>query len=107
MVAQWEDRFYKTLRGHTYIGDANFAEIADAFGIKSESIKKPEEVGPALNRMLKHKGPYVLDVKYPYNDKSRGHVMPMIPANHTYLDTFLDEEHTLRAYWKKKGLLKE
>ena len=107
MVAQWEDRFYKSLRGHTYLGDANFAEIADAFGIKSESIKKPEEVGPALNRMLKHKGPYVLDVKYPYNDKSRGHVMPMIPANHTYLDTFLDEEHTLRAYWKKKGLLKE
>ena len=32
--------------------------------------------------------------------------MPMIPANHTYLDTFLDEEHTLRAYWKKKDLLK-
>ena len=105
MVAQWEDRFYKSLRGHTFLGDANFAEIAHAFGIKSESISKPEEVIPALKRMLKHKGPYVLDVKYPYNDKSMGHVMPMIPSNHTYLDTFLDEEQTLREYWKKKGLL--
>jgi len=105
MVAQWEDRFYKSLRGHTFLGDANFAEIAHAFGIKSASISRPEEVVPALQAMLKHKGPYVLDVKYPYNDKSMGHVMPMIPANHTYLDTFIDEEHTLRAYWEKKGIL--
>ena len=107
MVAQWEDRFYKSLRGHTYLGDANFAELAHAFGIQSDCITKPSEVVPALKRMLKHKGPYVLDVKYPYNDKSMGHVMPMIPSNHTYLDTFLDEEHTLREYWRKKGILKE
>ena len=57
--------------------------------------------------MLKHKGPYVLDVKYPYNDKSHGHVMPMIPTNHTYLDTCLDASTSLRDYWKKKGLLEE
>ena len=44
MVAQWEDRFYKSLRGHTFLGDANFAEIAHAFGVKSECISKPEEV---------------------------------------------------------------
>ena len=107
MVAQWEDRFYKSLRGHTFLGDANFAEIAHAFGVKAESISKPEEVVPALKRMLKHKGPYVLDVKYPYNDKSMGHVMPMIPSNHSYLDTFLDEKHTLKEYWQKKGILPE
>ena len=103
MVAQWEDRFYKSLRGHTFIGDANFAEVAHAFGIKSESISDPKKVLPALKRMLKHKGPYVLDVKYPYNDKSQGHVMPMIPANHTYLDTCLDASTTLRDYWNKKN----
>ena len=107
MVAQWEDRFYKSIRGHTFLGDANFAEIAHAFGIKSETIRLPEEIIPALKRMLKHKGPYVLDVKYPYNDKSRGHVMPMIPSGHTYLDTLLDEEHTLREYWRKQGLLND
>ena len=101
MVAQWEDRFYKSMRGHTFIGDANFAEIAHAFGVKSESINDPKDVIPALKRMLKHNGPYVLDVKYPYNDKSHGHVMPMIPGNHAYLDTCLDESTTLRDYWKE------
>ena len=105
MVAQWEDRFYKSIRAHTFIGDANFAEVAHAFGIKSESISKPEEVKPALKRMLKHKGPYVLDVKYPYDYKSRGHVMPMIPSGHTYLDTLLDEKRSLREYWKELGTL--
>lgn len=105
MVAQWEDRFYKSLRGHTYIGDANFAEIAHAFGVKSECIREPKDVVPALKRMLKHKGPYVLDVKYPYNDKSHGHVMPMIPSGHTYLDTLLDAKHSLRQYWQKKGVI--
>ncbi len=105
MVAQWEDRFYKSLRGHTFIGDANFAEIAHAFGIKSDCITKPEELVPALKKMLKHNGPYVLDVKYPYHDQSRGHVMPMIPGGHTYLDTLLDEKHSLREYWQKKGVL--
>ncbi len=104
MVAQWEDRFYKSIRGHTYLGDANFAEIAHAFGVKSATISKPEEVVPALKKMLKHKGPYVLDVKYPYNDKSRGHVMPMIPSGHSYLDTLVDETHNLREYWKEKGI---
>ena len=107
MVAQWEDRFYKSLRGHTFIGDANFSAIANAFGIKSECISDPKDVIPALKRMLKHNGPYVLDVKYPYNDKSHGHVMPMIPGNHTYLDTCLDASTSLRDYWKKKGLLEE
>ena len=104
MVAQWEDRFYKSLRGHTFIGDANFAEIADAFGIKGETISQPKEVAPALKRMMKHKGPYVLDVKYPYNDKSHGHVIPMIPGNHSYLDTIIDAKYNLREYWQKKGI---
>ncbi|MFQ5481541.1 MAG: biosynthetic-type acetolactate synthase large subunit [Nitrospinaceae bacterium] len=104
MVAQWEDRFYDSIRGHTHIGDANFAEIADAFGVAGETIRKPEEVEPALKRMLKHKGPYVLDVKYPYNDQSHGHVIPMIPGGSTYLDTILTAGMNLRDYWKEKGI---
>ncbi|HBF12762.1 MAG TPA: biosynthetic-type acetolactate synthase large subunit [Deltaproteobacteria bacterium] len=107
MVAQWEDRFYESVRGHTYLGRADFAEIADAFGIASDTITKPDEVVPALKKMLSSKGPYVLDVKYPYDDKSHGHVIPMIPGGRTYLDSILREGITLKDYWKKKGVLVE
>lgn len=105
MVAQWEDRFYESVRGHTYLGDANFAEIADAFGIAGATISKPEEVEPALKKMLANKGPFVLDVKYPYNDATHGHVIPMIPSGRTYLDSVMTNGQVLRDYWKKKGIL--
>lgn len=107
MVAQWEDRFYESVRGHTRLGEANFAEIADAFGIEGATITKPSEVEPALKAMLASKGPYILDVKYPYDDKSHGHVIPMIPGGGTYLDSILPGGISLKDYWKKKGILTE
>ncbi len=105
MVAQWEDRFYESVRGHTFLGESNFADIAKAFGLPGATIRKPSEVEPALKEMLAAKGPYVLDVKYPYDDLAHGHVIPMIPGGKTYLDTILWEGMTLREYWKKKGIL--
>lgn len=105
MVAQWEDRFYESVRGHTFLGEANFAEIAKAFGLAGDTIRKPSEVEPALKKMLAHKGPYVLDVKYPYDDKSHGHVIPMIPGGKTYLDSIINTGTNLRDYWKEKGIL--
>lgn len=100
MVAQWEDRFYESVRGHTYIGEAHFADIAKGFGIEGETITKPEEVIPALKRMFEHKSPYVLDVKYPYNDATHGHVVPMIPSGKSYMDTILTDGNILRNVWK-------
>lgn len=105
MVAQWEDRFYESVRGHTYLGEANFAEIAHAFGLGGATISKPGEIEPALKEMLAAKGAYILDVKYPYDDRSHGHVIPMIPGNHSYLDTILPGGTTLREYWQKRGIL--
>jgi acetolactate synthase-1/2/3 large subunit len=107
MVAQWEDRFYESVRGHTYLGEANFAEIANAFGINGATISKPDQVKTAIKDMLATPGPYVLDVKYPYDDRSHGHVIPMIPGNRTYLDTILPGGQTLKDYWTKKGVLTE
>ncbi len=104
MVAQWEDRFYESVRGHTFLGVTNFADIAKAFGLDGATISKPSEVEPALKAMLASKGAYVLDVKYPYDDKSHGHVIPMIPGGRTYLDTILWEGVSLRDYWIKKGV---
>lgn len=105
MVAQWEDKFYESVRGHTYLGEADFAEIAKAFGIKGATITKPEEVEPALKEMLACKEAYVLDVKYPYDDQAHGHVIPMIPGGRTYLDSILLSGQSLRDYWKAKGIL--
>ena len=103
MVAQWEDRFYESVRGHTFIGKTNFADIAKAFGLAGATITKPSEVEDGIKEMLKSKGAYVLDVKYPYDESAKGHVIPMIPGGKTYLDSIIHQGVSLRDYWKNKG----
>lgn len=101
MVVQWEDRFYKSNRAHTYLGSIDdpeavgagegslpavtypdFVGLAASFGAKGRQIRNKEDVIPALKEMLEWDGPYVLDVLVPYQE----HVLPMIPAGGTVRD---------------------
>jgi acetolactate synthase-1/2/3 large subunit len=54
--------------------------------VPAERITKPEEVRPALQRLLASKTAYVLDVMVPYTE----HVLPMIPAGGTVKDIILE-----------------
>ena len=90
MVVQWEDRFYKGNRGHTYLGDPenaqqiypDFVKIAQGFNVPAERVMYKRDLRAALKRMLDSNEPYVLDVIVPYTE----HVLPFIPANHTVAD---------------------
>jgi len=99
MVVQWEDRFYNSLRGNTILGDANniggpanlgalypdFVKIAEGFGVKGRRVTRKSELRAALQEMLDHDGPYVLDVIVPYTE----HVLPMIPAGRSVKEMLL------------------
>src|ERR1700730_9277361 len=89
MVVQWEDRFYESNRGHTYLGAGfehepypDFAAITKGFKCQGRSIARKEDLDDALTEMLDSKGPYVLDVLVPYQE----HVLPMIPGGMTVKD---------------------
>jgi len=98
MVVQWEDRFYKSNRGHTYLGDPqnphkvypDFVTIAKGFNVPAERAFKKSELRAALQRMLDSKEPYVLDVIVPYTE----HVLPMIPSGKTVRDIIIDSNDT-------------
>ena len=91
MVAQWEDRFYASSRGDTFIGHPkdrtkiypDFVAIASGYSIPGERISDPADIDAALKRMLAAKTSYVLDVVTPYQE----HVMPMIPAGKSFENT--------------------
>jgi acetolactate synthase-1/2/3 large subunit len=99
MVVQWEDRFYGSVRGNTILGDESnvgspdnpealypdFVKIAEGFGVKGRRVIKKSELKAAIQEMLDHDGPYVLDVVVPYTE----HVLPMIPAGRTVKDMLL------------------
>jgi acetolactate synthase-1/2/3 large subunit len=101
MVVQWEDRFHAGNRAHTYLGPIDqpeatgqgegelpeslypdFVAIARGFGVAGRHVRKKDEVEAALEEMIAHPGPYVLDVLVPYQE----HVLPMIPSGGTVRD---------------------
>jgi acetolactate synthase-1/2/3 large subunit len=101
MVVQWEDRFFKGNRAHTYLGPVDhpeargagdgispgsrypdFVAIARGFGWASETISAKRDLEPALRRLIDAPGPALLDVQVPYQE----HVLPMIPSGLTVRD---------------------
>ncbi|KHN08539.1 Acetolactate synthase 3, chloroplastic [Glycine soja] len=94
MVVQWEDRFYKSNRAHTYLGDPsnenaiypNMLKFADACGIPAARVTKKEDLRAAIQKMLETPGPYLLDVIVPHQE----HVLPMIPSNGTFQDVITE-----------------
>ena len=99
MVVQWEDRFYGSVRGNTILGDEtnvgspdnpdalypDFVKIAEGFGVKGRRVIRKADLRPAIQEMLDHDGPYVLDVIVPYTE----HVLPMIPAGKSVKEMLL------------------
>ena len=101
MVVQWEERFYQSNRGHTFIGDPeaeqasqdmsippdhaifpDYVTVAKGFRVPAERVAQKEDLVAAIDRMITAKGPYLLDVIVPYQE----HVLPMIPSNMTFAD---------------------
>jgi acetolactate synthase-1/2/3 large subunit len=90
MVMQWEDRFYDSNRGHTFLGDPkdrnriypDYLGICQGFGVPAERVIHKKDLRAALQRMLDAQETYVLDVMTPYTE----HVLPMIPTGKTYKD---------------------
>ena len=102
MVVQWEDLKYDSHRANTFLADPkdtydpthhtpdiiypNFPVLCAGFGVKCERVVEPEELAPAIKRMLEAKEAYVLDVMVPYDV----HVLPMIPGGMGYRDVVLE-----------------
>jgi acetolactate synthase-1/2/3 large subunit len=99
MVVQWEDRFYGSVRGNTILGDEknvggpdnpaglypDFVKIAEGFGVKGRRVIRKKDLRSAVQEMLDHDGPFVLDVIVPYTE----HVLPMIPAGRSVKEMIL------------------
>jgi acetolactate synthase-1/2/3 large subunit len=108
MVVQWEDRFFSSNRGHTFLGlfeDAarvvadtktiypDFMKICEGFGVPSRRVIHKKDLAEAMEWFLAEKGACVLEVMVPFTE----HVLPMIPAGATYKDVIYEGRQTLVA----------
>ena len=63
MVHQWQKLFYHERYSSTILDPVpDFVKLADSYGWEGERIEKPEDVAPAIARMLASEKPYLLDV---------------------------------------------
>nr|CAE18088.1 acetolactate synthase [Papaver rhoeas] len=94
MVVQWEDRFYKANRAHTYLGNPakdteifpDMLKFAEACDIPAARVTKVSELRAAIQKMLDTPGPYLLDVIVPHQE----HVLPMIPAGGSFNEVIIE-----------------
>ncbi|KAK9104141.1 hypothetical protein Scep_020985 [Stephania cephalantha] len=94
MVVQWEDRFYKANRAHTYLGDPSreseifpdMVKFAEACNIPAARVTKKSELRDAIQKMLATPGPYLLDVIVPHQE----HVLPMVPSGGEFKDVITE-----------------
>ena len=89
MVVQWEDRFFGSNRGHTYLGAGtdhahypDFVTIAKGFGVKARTVVDKNDLDAALVELIESPAAFLLDVHVPHQE----HVLPMIPAGMTVKD---------------------
>ncbi len=78
MVRQWQDLFFNGRLSETDLADnPDFIMLANAFDIKAKLISKKSEVSDAIEEMMNHNGPYLLQVKIDAQDN----VWPLVPPN--------------------------
>ena len=79
MVRQWQELFWDKRYSSTPMINPDFIGIAKAYGIEGKEVTKREELGDAIQDMLKDDNAYLLVV----NVEENGMVYPMIPAGAT------------------------
>jgi acetolactate synthase-1/2/3 large subunit len=82
MVRQWQQLFNDKRYAETNMPTPNFPLLAKAYGIEGNLVKKREELSNALDKMLQHNGPYLLEIKI----EKEANVYPMV-----YPGTAVDE----------------
>ena len=115
MVVQWEDRFFKSNRGHTFLGTfhdekheqpnmnkiyPDFQKICEGFSIPSKRVSHKKDLAAAMEWFLAQKTACLLEVMVPYSE----HVLPMIPAGATYKDIIYKDTEQRQTLTPGSGL---
>jgi len=86
MVRQWQQLFFEKRYSFTEMKNPDFVGIAKAYGLASQKVTSRDQLDNAVQEMLDHQGPYVLEVVVEKEDN----VFPMIPTGASISDILLE-----------------
>lgn len=93
MVRQWQELFFDERYSETHLENPDFVKIADAYNIKGEKVTDRKDLDAAIQRMLAHNGPYLLEVVV----ETKGMVYPMVPAGGSVTDVLIGNGKTVKV----------
>ena len=76
MVRQWQQLFHQKRYSFTEMVNPDFVGIGKAYGIAGEKVTERDNLATAIQTMLDHEGPYLLEIVVEKEDN----VFPMVPA---------------------------
>ncbi|MBP9601347.1 MAG: biosynthetic-type acetolactate synthase large subunit [Lutibacter sp.] len=82
MVRQWQELFFEKRYASTEMVSPNFVKLAEAYDIEAVRVSKREDLGPAIERMMKSKDAFFLEVIIEKEDN----IFPMIPTGASVSD---------------------
>jgi acetolactate synthase-1/2/3 large subunit len=86
MVRQWQDLSYDGRRSHSYSDSLpDFEKLAEAYGIKGMSVEDPAKLDDAIQEMIEHDGPVLLDCRVAKIENC----FPMVPAGAAHNEMLL------------------
>ena len=86
MVRQWQQLFFEKRYSFTEMKNPDFVGIAKAYGLASSKVSSRDQLADAIQAMIDHKGPYVLEVVVEKEDN----VFPMVPTGASVSDILLE-----------------
>jgi len=86
MVRQWQQLFFEKRYSFTKMRNPDFVMIAKGYRIEAAKVDKREDMEAAIQKMIDHKGPYLLEVTIEKEDN----VFPMVPTGASVSDIMLE-----------------
>ncbi len=86
MVRQWQQLFFEKRYSFTKMHNPDFVMIAKGYHIEAAKVDKREDLDAAIQKMIDHKGPYLLEVTIEKEDN----VFPMVPTGASVSEIILE-----------------
>ncbi len=88
MVRQWQQLFFEKRYSFTGLQNPEFITVAKGYGIDGQKVEAREDLEGAIQKMIDHKGPYLLEVVVEKEDN----VFPMVPAGASVSEVILEPQ---------------
>ncbi|MDP5169199.1 MAG: biosynthetic-type acetolactate synthase large subunit [Bacteroidia bacterium] len=89
MVRQWQELFFEGRYSFVHMHNPDFVAVGKAFGLEAERVDTRAQLSDAIDRMLAHEGPFLLEIKV----EQEGNIFPMIPSGCSVDEVILEPKH--------------